>query len=276
MLRTTRRGLLAAAAVTAAWALAAAAPAQDLPHARRPEVLAAMQKHIGAEPLAALAATVHRPTKNVLPPWTKTPDELRAVWYEFLLGALWSQNVDVAYAAACLLPERTLDLAAVDRWLAVVRPHVFDEHAFWDWDTFRHDAGRTDVTWILTAPPSWRAEIRFMFVTDLHRSFRPEHMPLLAALQRHDDPFVRRQAWETLAWLTYWSNQHRDAVARAILEWPGSASFAVDDQDSRSKNPLPPPRAYELPAPRPGWSPLLRATLQRWFLEIEHGKDEVS
>src|SRR5262245_9915053 len=117
MLRTPRRGLFAAAAVTAAMALTAVAHAQDTAHKLRPEVVAAMQKHIGAEPLAALAATVHRAAKGDLPQWTKPPDELRAAWYEFLLGALWSENADVAYAAACLLPERTLDLAAVDRWL---------------------------------------------------------------------------------------------------------------------------------------------------------------
>src|SRR5262245_51300880 len=100
MLRPLRRGPLAAAAVTAAMALTAVAQAQATPHPLRAEVVAAMQKHIGAEPLAALAATVHRASRNDLPPWTKPPDELRAAWYEFLLGALWSDNQDVAYAAA--------------------------------------------------------------------------------------------------------------------------------------------------------------------------------
>ena len=134
---------------------------------------------------------------------------LRDQFYELLFAALWSDNPNTAYAATCLFPESRLDIANIDRWLQVVKPHVFDEHAHYEWDTLKHLVSTADVTWLLTDPPRWHSEVRAYFLSNLHRSMRPEHIPQLAKLTQHQDPFVRKGALTQLGWLTVYTNQHR-------------------------------------------------------------------
>lgn len=231
-----------------------------------PSTAAALRQRIGGEPLQALAALVAADAAR-RPAWLT--DDLRAepAFAELLHCGLWHDDPQVAYGAASLLSEAALDIAGIDRWLAVVRPHLFDAETHWDWDTWKHVVSTDDIAAALVDPPSFRAEIRYHFLRDLHRSLRPEHMPALLQLQRHADPFVRKQARWCLEVLSVYTDRHRDVVATALLEWPGEASCEVADQDDRSRGPPYVPRAYTLPAARPGWSPLLRASLQRAFLD---------
>lgn len=243
--------------------------------AQRPQLAEAtrdeLHQRIGGDPLRALAEVV-APGHGDRPAWLTADLAAGPAFAELLRCGLWNDDPQIAYGAASLLREGALDIAAIDRWLEVVRPHVFDAEPHWDWDTFKHVVSADDVAALLVDPPSFGAEIRFHFINDLHRSLRPEHMPALLELTRHADPFVRKQARQQLGVLSVYTDQHRDVVARALLEWPGPGSDEVDDQDDRSRMPRYVPRPYTLPPPRPGWSPLLRAALQRAFLESE-GKE---
>lgn len=238
-----------------------------------PAAATAMRERFGGEPFAALAAWIRSPRGQDPPKWLpESGGEVPPAFVELLHAALWSDDRDTAYAAACLLPERQLDVADIDRWLAAVWPHVQDEDTHWNWDTLKHVMSTADIHRLLREPPGWHSEIRFFCLGDLHRSMRPEHIPDLAKLTWHEDPFVRKGAWEVLQNLAAYTDQHRETIAKALLAWPGPAADEVVDQDSRTRNPHFQPRAYTLPAARPGWSPLLRAALERSFLDLSGTK----
>lgn len=263
--------------------LGALSPASDLaaqtsptagptasPNARRTLSAAAadaLRERMGGEPLAVFAAWGRQPREQDVPAWLADGAPRDALYHQLLHAALWCDDHDAAYAAASLLPEAHLDIADIDRWLQVVWPHVFDEDPKWDWDTFKHVLSSKDVARLLHEPQSWFAEIRYFFLSDLHRSMRPEHIPALCQLTHHQDPFVRKQAWGNLGNLATYTDRHREAIARALLEWPGPGFDEIVDQYDRSRNLTHVPRAYTLPVARPGWSPLLRAMLERQFLE---------
>jgi hypothetical protein len=84
---------------------------------------------------------------------------------------------------------------------------------------------------------------------------------------------MRKGAIWNLGTLSTYTDRGREEIGHAILEWPGPAADAAVDHYDRSKNPRHEPRAYTLPAARDGWSPLLRATLHRWFLDLERHED---
>ncbi|MCB9885290.1 MAG: hypothetical protein H6838_07350, partial [Planctomycetes bacterium] len=253
-------------------------PAQAAPHKTGPAsrrtlsepAAATLRQRMGGEPLAVFTRWArHRQPKEDLPAWQEPRDHA----YEQLLhAALWADDLDAAYAAAGQLPESHLDIADIDRWLQVVWPHVFDEDPIWDWDTFKHIVSTQDVARLLHEPKCWFAEIRYFFLSDLHRSMRPEHIPALCLLTHHEDPFVRKEAWGNLNNLATYTDQHREEIGRALLESPGPDSDRIVDQYDRSRNPRLVPRTYSLPAARPGWSPLLRAVLERVFLQRPPGK----
>lgn len=259
-------------------ATAAALPSQAPPLARRTlsePTAKLLRERMGGEPFNLLAAWARAGRNADVPAWLAEPDERDAAFYELVHAALWSSDPDTAYAAASLLREHALDIADIDRWLAVVWPHVFDEDPQWNWDTFKHVLSTTEVERLLTNPQCWFAEIRYFFLLDLHRSMRPDHIPALAKLTQHEDPFVRKQAWGNLGNLSVYTDQHRETIARALLAWPGPGTDEAVDQDDRSRNPRWVPRPYTLPAARPGWSPLLRAALERRFLELQPMKESV-
>lgn len=232
-----------------------------------PAAAAELSARLGRDPFAALASLVASGSTRA--EWLSTELRAEPAFAELLRCGSWSDDAQVAYGAASLLRERALDIAGIDRWLEVVRPHVFDEHTLWDWDTFKHIVSTDDIAKLLVDPPSFGAEIRFHFISDLHRSLRPEHMPALLQLTRHADPFVRKDARRWLDVLSVYTDRHREVVATALLEWPGPGGDEMADPDDRSRLAPYVPRQYTLPAPRPGWSPLLRASLQRAFLEGE-------
>lgn len=271
------RSSLASILLTAwlgAFLLAPEARAQGASPARRTlseSAAKVLRERMGGDPLAALAAWGRAAPKADAPAWLGDDAPRDAAYHELLHAGLWSTDHDAAYAAASLIPESHLDIADIDRWLEVVWPHVFDEDPKWQWDTFKHVVSTQDVARLLHEPQCWFAEIRYFFLSDVHRSLRPEHIPALCDLTHHEDPFVRKEAWGNLANLTTYTDQHRERIARALLAWPGPGSDVIVDQYDRSRNPRFVPRAYTLPVARPGWSPLLRATLERRFLEQAPG-----
>ncbi len=235
-----------------------------------------LRERMGGEPLQVLAAWGRGPRRQDLPAWLADGAPRDAAYHELLHAALWCNDHDAAYAAASLLPESHLDIADIDRWLQVVWPHVFDEDPKWEWDTLKHVMSTQDVVRLLHDPQCWFAAIRYFFLSDLHRSMRPEHIPALCKLTHHQDPFVRKQAWGNLGNLATYTDRHREAIGRALLEWPGPGAETIIDQYDRSRNPQHVPRTYTLPTARPGWSPLLRAVLERQFLDLAPGKDTPS
>jgi hypothetical protein len=234
----------------------------------------ALRGPMGKEPFAALADWAQSAYDEDDPAWRSLREEQPDQYYELLFAALWSDNPNTSYAAACLLPESCLDIANIDRWLQAVKPHVFDEHPRYEWDTLKHVMSTEDVTWMLTDPPSWHAEIRYHFLSDLHRSMRPEHIPQLAKLTQHQDPFVRKHALHQLGWLTVYTDQYRELIARTLLALPNTGFAEVIYQEERSQNPPYQPRSYTLPTAREGWSPLLRAAMEHLFLQIKPSKNE--
>jgi hypothetical protein len=235
--------------------------------------LRALRERMGGDPFVALARWV-KDAAEPQPAWLPTRDDpADDAMHALIHAALAADEPDVAYAAACLVREHELDLAGIDRWLAAVTPHLFDENPRWDWDTWKHIVSTADVHRVLQPRDVWHAEIRYFYLNDLHRSFRPEHLPAVARLTHHEDPFVRKQAVENVLLLAGWTDRHFEAVAETLLGWPGPDDHIVVDQDDRSRNPVHVPRPFSLPTPRPGWSPLLRAALQRCFLDFGEGKN---
>lgn len=238
---------------------------QDLPA----DVRRTLTERMGGDPFTVLAAWQRAPRGTELPPWLPDRREADAAWDWLLHTALWHADADVAYAAASRLSYQHLDLPASERWLAVVWPHIFDPDTAHDWDDVRRQVSSTDVARLLADRDCWRADVRSFFLGDMHRCMRPEHLPLLAALAQSDDPFLRRGAFGNLCNVAGLSNQHREVVGKAMLD------LQVRDLDNpeapfvRTSNARHVPRAWQLPAARPGWSPLLRAMLERFFLELD-------
>ncbi len=238
---------------------------QDLPADLRQTLI----ERMGPDPFAALAAWHKAPRDAERPSWLPDRGEADAAWHWLLHTALWHADPDVAYAAACRLSYPSLDLAASERWLAVVWPHVFDADLQVDWDEVRRQLPSTDVARLLEVTDCWRAEVRPFFLGDMHRVMRPEHASRLAALAQCDDPFLRRGGFGNLGTLATYSDQHRDVIGKALLSLQPSSLDNTNEPFLRARNIGYAPREWQLPATRPGWSPLLRAALQRSLLELE-------
>jgi hypothetical protein len=260
--------LLRSAVLTALLSVSLAAQLPRRPNDLPADARQILTQRLGGEPFAALAAWHRLPRGDKPPAWLPERGQWDRPWTLFLHAALWHEDPAVAYAAACLLPREQLDLPAADRWLAVVWPHLWDEEAAYDWDQFRRMASSADVARVLAVQDCWRAEIRFGFQTDMHRCLRPEHVPALCELTQRDDPVLRRHAWSNLATVATYSDQHRERIARALLAWPGPDGDVLEFQDERAKQLPFAPRPVQLPTARPGWSPLLRAALERAFLDL--------
>ncbi len=186
---------------------------------------------------------------------------------------LWSDDVDVAYGAACHVPELALGLPDIDRYVDLVRPHLFDEDPRFDWDTFKHVLTPEQVADVLRARPRPESAHRQIFIGDLHRSFRSEHVPLLCARVADPDPIVRKDAFESLLNLLRYGSgsEHTDLVLDTLLAWPGESAFEVGDYEDPATWPAYEPRRIELAADREGLCPApLAALLERWLVELRN------
>lgn len=237
---------------------------QDLPV----DVRKTLTERMGGDPFAVLGAWRRAPRDAEPPAWLPDHREADDAWHWLLHTALWHADPDVAYAAAGMLSHPELDLAASERWLAVVWPHIFDAQAAPDWGEVRRQVSSADVARLLAVRDCWRAEVRPFFLGDMHRCMRPEFAPLLAALAQCDDPFLRRGGFGNLGTIAGYSDQHRDLIGKALLALHASDLDEPKDPFVRTGHLGYTPRTYQLPAARPGWSPVLRAALQRSFLEL--------
>jgi hypothetical protein len=184
---------------------------------------------------------------------------------------LWSDDADVAYGAACHVPEHALDLADIDRYVASVRPHLFDEDPRFDWDTFRHVLSPEQVADVLRARPDPDSAHRQIFIADLHRSFRAEHIPLLCARVADPDPVVRKDAFQNLLNLLRYGGGSTPLVLDTLLGWPGDEAFEFGDYEDPATWPAYAPRSVELSTSRAGsCSPGLAALLHRWLVELRN------
>src|SRR5688572_5020941 len=87
-----------------------------------------LRERMGGEPFAVLAAWARAARTKESPSWhPKAGEPVDAAFRELVHGALWSDDKDTAYAAASLVDHSQLDIADIDRWLAAVKPHIFDE-----------------------------------------------------------------------------------------------------------------------------------------------------
>jgi hypothetical protein len=248
-------------------ALAAQLPRS--PDALPADVRQTLIQRMGADPFAALAAWRRAPGDSDPPAWLPADGRGDAAWDWLVHTALWHQDHDVAYTAATLLSYPHLDLVAADRWLTVVWPHVFAASTAHDWEQVRRQVSSQQVADLLADRDCWRAEVRPFFLSDMHRCMRPEHAPLLAALANSDDPFLRRGAFANLGTVANYTDQHRSVIGDALLRLHTSDLDRAEEPFLRARNAPHQPRPYHLPTARPGWSPLLRAALERSFLELD-------
>ncbi len=239
------------------------------PDALPPDVRRVLEQRMGGDPFAALKAWQRAPDDAEAPEWLpdfRTQDD---AWHWLWHTALWHADADIAYAGARLLSYPGLDLPASRRWLEVVWPHVFAEKLAIDWGEIRRQVSADDVARLLEDRDCWRAEVRPFFLGDMHRCMRPDHAPLLAKLAQSDDPFLRRGGFGNLGTIASLSDQHRELIGHAFLAWQVADLRDAEAPFERSRNARHVPRAYQLPVSRPGWSPLLRAVLERDFLELD-------
>ncbi|MBM4061804.1 MAG: hypothetical protein FJ265_12020 [Planctomycetes bacterium] len=256
----------------AVWVVLLAPLAAQLP--RSPEDLPAdvrqtLTARMGGDPFTVLGAWQRAPRDAEPPPWLPDQREGDDAWHWLLHTALWHADPDVAYAAARMLSYPQLDLPASERWITVVWPHIFDAEDAPDWGEVRRQVSSTDVARLLAVRDCWHAEVRPFFLGDMHRCMRPEFAPLLAALALCDDPFLRRGGFGNLGTIAGYSDQHRDVIGKALLALQAADLADPVEPFVRAHHLGHTPRAYQLPAARPGWSPLLRAALQRSFLELD-------
>lgn len=241
---------------------------------RSPEALPAavrqvLTERMGGDPFAALQAWQRAPADADAPDWLPDFREQDDAWHWLWHTALWHDDADIAYAAARALQYPELDLPASQRWLTVVWPHVFAEDLAIDWGEIRRQVSADQVALLLVDGDRWRAEVRPFFLGDMHRCIRPEHASLLAKLAQSDDPFLRRGGFGNLGTIASLSDQHRETIGHALLAWQQADARDAVDPFVRSYHARHVPRAYQLPAARPGWSPLLRAVLERDFLDLD-------
>lgn len=184
---------------------------------------------------------------------------------------LWADDPDVAYGAACHVPESALDLADIDRYVAAVRPHLFDEDPRFDWDTFKHVLSPEQVAEVLRARPDPDSAHRQIFIADLHRSFRAEHIPLLCARVADPDPVVRKDAFGSLLNLLRYRGGSTEVVLDTLLAWPGKEAFEVGDYEDPTTWPVYVPRDVSPSADRNGLCPApLAALLERWLIGLRN------
>lgn len=203
-------------------------------------------------------------------PWRENRDLADSMAAAAVCG-LWADDADVAYGAACHVPEWALDLPDIDRYVAAVRPHLFDEDPRFDWDTFKHVLSPEQVADVLRARPDPDSAHRQIFIADLHRSFRAEHIPLLCARVGDPDPVVRKDAFENLLNLLRYRVGSTDLVFDTLLAWPGDVAFEFGDYEDPSTWPAYAPREFVLPEVRDGaCDARLAALLERWLVELQN------
>lgn len=274
--RTIARARMAMLALAALATLSLVRAQEEAPRrVLRDATIETVRDRFGRTPIELLAA---RADGEELPAaWLdERPEELDEAFWETVLCGLWSDEPKIAYAAAGLVEEQMLDLRDIDRFVEITMPHLADEELRFSWDTFKHVLDVDRVTEVLLLEPAWNSEVRSFFMNDLHRSLRPEHLPVLAQRVNDDDPVVRAQAFRWIAWVSHYTDRQREVVAATLAKWPGSGAFVVYDYDDPSTNRPYRPRPLELGTDNGGYPPLLRAALARWFLEEPDRVDNVS
>ncbi|MBK8976608.1 MAG: hypothetical protein IPM29_11885 [Planctomycetes bacterium] len=264
--------VLALLAFAASLGVATGVPAQQpAPRDLDPATAALVRAEFGLGPFELLAAW----TRRELPERARLFFEPRGRSAELTVAfvatvdrGLWSEDPDVAFGAACHVSERSLDLAAIDRYVAITTPHLFDAELRFDWQVFKHVLSSAQVAQVLATAPPADAEVRYFGVIDLHRSMRGEHVPALCRILQGPDPVLRRQAFDVLASLAALGDQPRELLMRTLLAWPGDAMLEVVDYDDPAAGPAFVPHTCEPGPERGGWSPLLRAVLRHWFVDL--------
>jgi len=236
----------------------------DLP----PAHLEALTQRMGGDPFTIFGNW--RPGDEQQPAWLPEAGDGDDAWHHFLHSALWHDDHRVAYRAATMLPYGELDLRAGERWLTVAWPQIFAAEDAPDFSEVRRRVSSREVARLLAVEDRWRAEVRPFFLVDMHRVMRPEHAALLVPLALCDDPFLRRGAFQDLGTLAGYSDQGSEHVAKALLSLQeADLREEMEDPFQRSLHVGYSPRSYTLPAARPGFSPLLRACLERSFLDLD-------
>ncbi len=266
--------LLSTALLLFVLTFAAQANAQITPHrslddATRKTLVAVMKRH-PFEAFRAFGKGEEDSTQSVWHSRETTPSIREALGTAALAG-LWSSDSEVTRGALRFVREHQMDIADIERYQrfaqSIVTNAPDDLDHLVDWDVFKHTASRDDITAILKHPPQWKSSWRYNFASNLHRSFRPEHIPVLTQLARTRDPFLREDAFKGLGGIALYTNQHRDVIARSILGWPGPPSKS--DKDAKTPEGVVPfePRSYDLPEKRSGFSPILHATIRRLLMD---------
>ncbi len=262
------------ALVISVLALAAQVHSQIKPHrslddATRKTLEAAMKRH-PFEAFRALGKGEEDPTLSAWLGRFDTPAIGDALDTAALAG-LWSNDPEVTRGALIFIDERQMDIADIERYQKFALPIFASTPGLDDlvnFRTFKHTASRDDTTKILKKTPHPHSSYRFNFTGPLHRSFRPEHIPVLAELARTRDPFLREDAFKGLGGIAHYTDQHRDLIAKSILEWPGLVPNNLKDANKLPGDfPAFKPRSYSLPDKQTGLSPLLHATLHRLFVD---------
>ncbi len=259
----------AVAAATLALATFAAAQARRDDGVRRAlsvQSEAQLTRLLGAHPFAVLAARARLPRAEAAAQWPHQRGDVPLHLHrEALVCGLWSSDREVAFTAASVVPEQCLDLADIDRYLAICRPRLFEPDLRFSWDTFSHCLDPAGVTAVLRgmARAPRECDARHM-LGDLHRLLRMAHAEPLAALCHHPDSLLRVEARAHLAYLTHFAPGPRSLVASVLLEWSGGDDVRLRATPDAEYT----PRRYQLPAERPGWPAALRACLHRLYLEL--------
>lgn len=236
----------------------------DLPAPHR----ATLTQRMGGDPFKVFGNW--QPGAEEQPDWLPEAGEGDDAWHHFLHSALWHDDHRVAYRAATMLPYGELDLRAGERWLTVVWPQIFAAENAPDFSDVRRRVSSREVARLLAVEDRWRAEVRPFFLVDMHRVMRPEHAALLVPLAECDDPFLRRGAYQDLGTLAGYSDQGSEHIGKALLSLQeADLRDEMEDPFQRSLHVGYAPRSYTLPVARPGFSPLLRACLERNFLDLD-------
>lgn len=184
---------------------------------------------------------------------------------DLLRIALWSEDRELALAAARRADPATLDLAEQRRLVALALPTALVAGPPFDFTRFRDALAAPDLSRELILAAPLPREV-YQHLGAVHRVLRVEHLPLLAAATASDDWLLRSDAMRFLAVVARGSDHARETVALAILAWneaaqdPGEADPTEALVHAR-------PRRVELPSASDGLPRVLAATLRRLWLE---------
>ena len=127
--------------------------------------------------------------------------------------------------------------------------------------------GSAELDTLLAKEPPRTRDV-YNILSQLHRQMRAEHMQLLYRFSRSGQSMMRLEALEQMKVLGWYTDQHRDLVADAVLTWSN-----VELQAPIEEKPLPPVADVALPEKAGGLPVRLSEVLRRIFLAEQ--KDEL-